>query len=224
VVGTVLYYKSASAVMGFDGSTPIPVSDAVGRLAGYTGAVGAACGAKYYLSLWKDTETGTTDRNLYVLDTSKGLWHREDETECESMASAGDNMYFVNVSRDGNTVTHTIMTVEPTEDMEPEEIEDSRIPWFAEGGIIGLETTDAKYMTRIAIRLRLDAGATVRVSVQYDSIGPWRHVVGTEASFMKTITVPVVPSRCDHMRLRLEGAGGCQVFSITKTFESAEDM
>ena len=224
VVGTVLYYKSASAVMGFDGSTPVPVSDAVGRLAGYTGAVGAACGAKYYLSLWRATETGTTDRHLYVLDTSKGLWHREDATECESMAPAGDNMYFVAVNREGDTVTHTIMTVEPTEGMTPEEIEDSRIQWYAESGIIGLETPDAKYMTRMAIRLRMDAGASVRLSVQYDSIGPWRHVVGTETSIMKTVTVPVTPARCDHLRIRLDGAGGCQVFSITKTFERAEDL
>jgi hypothetical protein len=34
----------------------------------------------------------------------------------------------------------------------------------------------------------------------------------------------VMPARCDHMRLRLEGVGGCKVYSITKTMENAEEV
>ena len=222
VVKNILYYKAASAVMGFDGSTPVPVSDALGRLPGFTGAVGGACGAKYYLSLWKKSGNTTTDKHLYVLDTDRGVWHREDASECESMAAAGDNMYFVKVERKAD-VTHTIMTVEPTVDAAEEEKESKRMTWYAESGIIGLETPDAKYLTKIAIRLRLDPGATVRVSVQYDSMGEYQQVMATEGTHMKTVAFPVQPSRCDHMRIRLDGIGGAQIYSITKTFERAED-
>ncbi len=223
VVKNVLYYKAASAVMGFDGSSPVPVSEALGRLPGYTGAVGGACGAKYYLSLWKRSGSTTTDKHLYVLDTDKGVWHREDASECESMAPAGDNMYLVRVDRKADVVTHTIMTVEPTEGAGESEKEGKRMVWYAESGIIGLETPDAKYLTKIAIRLRLDPGANVRVSVQYDSMGEYQQVMATEGAQMKTVTFPVQPSLFDHMRMRLDGIGGCQVFSITKTFERAED-
>lgn len=226
VVRNILYYKSSYAVMAFDGSLPIAVSEKLGKLSGYTGAVGGAFRDKYYLSLSKKAEGGAVyEKKLYVLDTQSGLWFCEDDTLCESMAAAGDNMYFVAVTQERGETVHTVMTVEPKDHAGPEDkIESSKIPWYAETGIIGLETPDSKYMTKIAIRLHMDAGSTVRVSVQYDSVGTWKQIMATESDRMKTITMPIMPARCDHMRLRLDGVGGCKIYSITKTFESAEDL
>lgn len=228
VVGNILYYKSAGAVMGFDGSTPVPVSDALGRLTGYTSAVGGACGEKYYLAIHKMSGSTPIDKHVYVLDTAKGLWHQEDRTEIESMAAAGNNLWFVAVKRtyvgDSETVVRRIMTVEPTAGAIDAEIESDPIMWYAETGIIGLETTDAKYLTKLVLKLRLEAGASVRVSVQYDSSGIWKQIMATETPRLKTVPMSIIPMRCDHMRLRLDGIGDCKVFSITKVFERAEDM
>ena len=224
VVGGVLYYKSPSAVMAYDGSLPTPVSDALGELGGYTRAVGGACGAKYYLSLYKDAGGTVTDAHLYVLDTRQGVWHREDATACESMAAAGDNLFFVERRQKGATVTHVLRTVRTVPDGETEETEGAAIPWFAETGIIGLETPDAKYVQKLTLRLQLDPGASVRVCLRYDSQGPWKPVMSTEATGLRTVTVPVTPHRCDHVRLRLEGVGGCRVYSLTKTLERGEDL
>ena len=224
VVGNILYYKSTGAVMGFDGSTPVPVSDALGRLSGYTSAVGGACGGKYYLALNKSG----ADRHIYVLDTDKGLWHREDDTEIESMAAGGDNLWMIAVDRratsSGEVVTHRILTAEPTPGAIDAEIEEEPVRWYAETGIIGLETTDAKYLTKLVLKMRLEAGASVRVSVQYDSSGIWKQIMATETPRLKTVPMSIIPMRCDHMRLRLDGIGDCKVFSITKVFERAEDM
>ena len=222
VVKNVLYYKAASAIMGFDGSLPVTVSESLGRLQGYTGAVGGACGAKYYISLWK--ASNKSDKHMYVLDTDKSMWLKEDETVCESMAAAGDNMYFIQVEEQSDgTEKHVIKTVEPLDTMTEENVESKRIVWFAETGLIGLETPDSKYLTKIAIRLKPEPGATVRISAQYDSLGEWNQVGAVEASYMKTAIIETQPRMFDHMRLRLDGTGGCQVFSITKTFEHAED-
>ena len=222
VVKNVLYYKAASAIMGFDGTLPVTVSEALGRLQGYTGAVGGACGSKYYISLWKNSNKA--DKHMYVLDTDKSIWLKEDETVCESMAAAGDNMYFIQVEeqKDG-TEKYIIKTIEPLETMSEENVESKRIVWFAESGLIGLETPDSKYLTKISIRLKPEPGATVRISVQYDSLGEWNQVGAIEAAYMKTAIIETQPRLFDHMRIRLDGTGGCQVFSITKTFEYAED-
>ena len=224
VVGNILYYKSTGAVMGFDGSTPVPVSDALGRLSGYTSAVGGACGGKYYLALNKSG----ADRHIYVLDTDKGLWNREDDTEIESMAAGGDNLWMIAVDRratsSGEVVTHRILTAEPTPGAIDTEIESEPIKWYAETGVIGLETTDARYLTKLVLKIRLEAGASVRVSVQYDSSGVWKQIMATETPRIKTVPMSIIPMRCDHMRLRLDGVGDCKVFSITKVFEKAEDM
>jgi hypothetical protein len=213
--------------MSYDGSAPISVSDALGRLTGYDSAVGGACGGKYYLALHKNTNGRVTDKHIYVLDTDRGLWHREDDTEVESMAAAGDNMWFVSVQRthggDTETIIRRLMTVEPVDRAASEAMDPSPICWYAETGIMGLETTDARYLDKVILRLRLEAGSSVRVSVQYDSRGDWRQIAATEAPMLKTIPMPILPARCDHMRLRIDGVGPCKIFSITKIFERAEE-
>jgi hypothetical protein len=235
VVNNILYYKADHCIMAYDGTVPVNVSDRLGRLSVYNRAVGGACGGKYYVSMWvhRPDESGkTVSKNpvLYALDTEKGLWHKEDETECESMASYGDNLYFVEVCRSANKVEHKIKAVKiPVRDeylgleLKETEKEPAMIPWYAETGVIGLESPDSKYISRLTIRLQLDVGASVRVLVQYDSSGYWKQIAGTEADTMRTVTMPVMPARCDHMRLRLEGVGGCKVYSITKTMENGEE-
>ena len=228
VVNNVLYYKSSAAVMAYDGSTPVSVSNKLGRLSRYNNAVGGACANKYYLSMWVTDAAGkVTDPVLLALDTERGLWHKEDNTECESMSSNGENLYFVEVNRRTDPEKRTIKAVHVPDlvgglPVESKDMEPDMISWYAETGVIGLESPDAKYVGRIAIRMHLDTGATVRLLVQYDSSGYWKQIAATEAPTMKTVTMPVVPARCDHMRLRLEGVGGCKVYSITRTIENGE--
>ena len=222
VVNNVLYYKGETSIMAFDGSTPVAVSEKLGRLSEYRGACGGAQGGKYYISLWKKNGDVPTDPVLYALDTVKGLWHKEDESEVADMVSVRDSLYMLTVQRkNGEYLTSRVEVVGSTvgASMEP-----AGIPWFAETGIIGLETPDAKYVSKLAIRLHMDTGSSVRVLVQYNSNGYWKQIGATNAPTMKTVTMPVMPARCDHMRLRLEGVGGCKVYSITKTLESAEEV
>ena len=229
VVNNALFYKTNHCIMAYDGSVPVNVSENLGRLSKYNSAVGGACGGKYYVSMWFTKADGSVnDPVLMVFDAEKGLWHKEDAEEVESMSSDGDNMFFVSVKRDGGKIERKIKAVRIPEyvnyeKVDSDEKESPRIQWYAETGVIGLETPDFKYVSRLSIRLHLDAGASVRILVQYDSRDYWKQIVGTETNNMKTVSIPVVPVRCDHMRLRLEGVGGCKIYSITKTIESGEE-
>ena len=208
IVENTLYYKSRGPIMAFDGSMPVPVSDKLGSLYDLPFAVGGACGRKYYVSM---RNYGGKKKHLYVLDTALGLWHREDAIYADSMAEDGDNMYI--------TSSGEVWHVRESDTYQ----EAAAIPWYAESGLIGLESPDKKYLVKLAVRLRLDPGASARVSVQYDSSQVWKQVWATVSDSLKTVTVPVLPIRCDHMRIRIEGVGACRIYSITKTFEAAED-
>lgn len=227
VVGNILYYKSAGPVMAFDGSVPVPVSDKLGRLTGYTHAAGGACGEKYYLCLWKDGNA--PDAVLYVLDAARGLWHKEDDACVESMVSIGEHLYmsvknteqFYGGALVGNyTPDNVIYMVGGDEGRYME----GPVRWYAETGVIGMESDTAKYLSKIMVRLSMDVGSTVRISVQYDSMGTFKQLMAVEADRMKVVTLPILPVRCDHLRLRLEGVGGCRLFSLTKVFETSEDL
>lgn len=208
VVGGILYYKSPGAVMAFDGTQPVSVSDKLGSLTAYPVAVAGACGEKYYL--YMDRMSGK-DPGLYVLDTAKGIWHKEDETAVESMAEDSENLYMIAVQGD----RHTVMTVK-----DHGTTEKNPIRWYAETGLIGMEDPDRKYITRLMVKLRLDVGASVRVSIQYNSVGIWKQIYATEARGTVPVSVPILPVPCDHFRLRLDGVGGCTIYSITKSMRN----
>lgn len=257
VVNGVLYYYADGAVMAYDGSLPVPVSEKLGTLRGYGRAVGGVLYGKYYLYI-ADIQSGeyhneslnshgmarSTNHALYVLDTERGLWHKEDDVEITCMATGEDDLVFVKVGEETvetdsgvsyRRLTYTLSSIRGTArlnhtgDLDADAVhnwspeETKSIGWSATSGVIGLETPDKKYLSKISIRLHLDEGASVRVSVEYDSLGTWKQVLATSAMQMKTLTVPIIPMRCDHMRLRLDGVGGCKVYSITKTFTEAED-
>jgi hypothetical protein len=98
------------------------------------------------------------------------------------------------------------------------------VPWSVETGIIGLDLPDMKYISKILIRMSLNAGTTVDVSILYDSVEDWEHLFHMTATSLRSFALPILPRRCDHFRLRIEGVGHGEIYSITKTIEQGSDV
>ena len=216
IVNEVLYYKSQSAICAYDGSLPQEVSSALGDVR-YQDAVGGSLGNKYYVSM---AETDYSDnvpvppRPLFVYDTKKGLWHKEDYNQISMFCSSGKDLYFVEV----NKIKSVLGLAEVSMEME-------KTPrWSAETGIIGTDSPDKKYISKIDVRLSIKIGARVYFYIQYDSSGEWEHICTMTGRTLKSIAVPIRPQRCDHLRLRIDGDGETKIFSICKTIEQGSDM
>ena len=97
------------------------------------------------------------------------------------------------------------------------------VEWMAETGVIGTDSPDKKYISRINIRMALEVGARVNVFVQYDSNGAWRNILSMTGVNLRSFAVPIRPKRCDHLRLRIVGTGDAKIYSITKTIEEGSD-
>lgn len=209
IVNEILYYKSRSAICAYDGSLPAEISYALGDVV-YSDAVSGVLGNKYYTSM-KDADGAY---HLFVYDTTKGMWHREDNTEALDFCNCDGELYYIN---NGDQVQ--IKTVRGTG------VKDKAATrWSATTGIIGAESPDKKYLSRIVIRGSLEVGTTLHLQAQYDSSETWEQVFSMSASKLKTFSVPIRPKRCDHLRLRLVGIGEAKIFSITKTFEQGSDL
>ena len=208
IVNEILYYKSRSAICAYDGSLPVEISSALGD-AYYFEAVAGALGNKYYISM-RDT---SWKYHLFVYDTQKGMWHREDNTQAKDFCNCEGELYYIDYDTDRiKTVRGTGIT-----DTKP-------IEWEATTGIIGTESPDKKYLSRIVLRGALEVGTTLHLQAQYDSSGAWEQVFSMSATKLKTFAIPIRPKRCDHLRLRFIGKGEAKIFSITKTFEQGSDM
>lgn len=207
IVNDVLYYKSRTGICAYDGSLPVEISSNFGDKQ-YTDAVGGAIGNKYYISM-KDVETG--EHEMFVYDTVKRLWHKEDNTQATQFCNHQGNLYYI--SRDDNFIHVVKGTGDDSE---------APIKWGAETGILGATTPDDKYVTRIDLRMSVAKGSKVSLHIEYDSMGEWERLMEIEGLTLNTFTVPVIPRRCDHFRLKFEGEGDAKIFSISKTLEESE--
>lgn len=208
IVNEVLYYKAQHAVCAYDGSLPVEISAALGSER-YSDAVAGAHGNKYYISM----EDGEGVYHLFVYDTTKRMWHREDNLRADSFCSCGEELYCIE-----HGASHiTTMLGSGTKDTRD-------VPWMAQTGIIGITMPDMKYISRLLIRMQLDIGTRVRLFAQYDSAGGWEPLGTINGMNLRTFQLPVRPRRCDHMRLRFEGTGGARIYSYTKTIEQGSDF
>ena len=208
IVGERLYYKSRSGIMMYDGSLPVSVSDALGGEKYFNAAAGAI-DDKYYVSM-KDT----ADRwSMFVLDTAKGLWHREDDTHALGFTRAGNELYYIDAK------TNQLMTVNGSAGTA-----EDPVSWYATTGIIGYTTVEQKYVSRFNLRMKLPEGSSADMYIQYDSDGIWHHCGHMEGRGTNTFMLPVRPRRCDHFQFRIEGTGDVRVYSLSKIFEAGSDV
>lgn len=209
IVNETLYYKSRSAICAYDGSLPVEVSSPLGDVA-YSDAVAGVLGNKYYISM-KDSE----DYHLFVYDTAKGMWHREDNTQAVQFCNCRGNLYYI----DYDDKKIKMIREETGEDTETDPIK-----WKAITGIIGTDSPDKKYISSLVVRIKLELGATVRFSAEYDSSGEFEHLFTMSGKKLQSFSIPIRPKRCDHLRLKIEGQGEAKIYSICKTIEQGSDV
>ena len=208
IVNETLYYKAGSAVCAYDGSLPVEVSSVLGEIR-YSDAVAGAHGNKYYISM-KSTDG---KYHLFVFDTAKGMWHKEDNLHAEIFCSFMNEMYAL----EHGTKNIITMLGSGTKDSK-------KVPWMVETGLVGMSLPDMKYISRLLMRMSLEVGSEVEVSIQYDSIGDWEQVCQLTVTSLRSFAVPVRLRRCDHFRIRIEGEGEGRIYSITKTIEQGSDI
>ena len=208
IVNEVLYYKARNAVCAYDGSLPVEVGYALGNER-YYDAVGGAHGNKYYLSMSDNFD----DWHLFVYDTAKGLWHREDNLHATHFASYRGEMYCVD-AEDRNIIT---LLGSGQED-------ETEVEWMVETGELGLVSPDMKYISRITLRVVLEIGATMDIYAQYDLSDEWLHIGHFRGTRLSSFSIPIRPRRCDFMKLKIEAKGMGKIYAMTKTIEQGSDV
>lgn len=206
VAGEILYYKGLTAVYAYDGSQPVKVSKNLGGTR-YRNAVAGAMGEKYYISM----EDDSGHWHLFCYDTAKRIWMREDDTHAMMFAAVDDDLYILKA--DGELLSVNGWSGTPEKKLNWEAVSGVQYYWYAE----------KKYVSRYNFRIKLDAGAKVKLFIQYDSSGIWENRGTIYGGKLGTVTIPVVPRRCDHLQFKLVGSGEFRLFSIAKVVEEGSD-
>lgn len=206
IVDGVLFYLSDTGVMAYDGTLPDLVSEEFGE-AKYKNGVAGKQGGSYYLSA--EGQDGLY--SLFTLDTSKGVWHREDGTQLIQTADRGDVLYML--AADGRLMSPGTMAERD------KGVTEEDFVWELISGTIGYQRAEQEYLLRLIPRIKLEPGASARLYVMYDDSGVWQRVASIEGNGVRSMSVPVKPRRCDHFRYRLTGIGGATLYTITREIE-----
>ena len=211
-----IIYKTRNDFVVFDGSNTTSISLNLGD-ANFKNVIAGASGNKYVMYC----ETASGSKRCFTYDTTLGIWHREDPPSytmrgmvlCDGklcmVASSTSNTYLY--EHDGGGM--------------------STVQFLLETGEIGFSSPDKKYISRIDLRLSLFKGTHMQIFMQYDSDGIWESagaLLGTGPllnsieSAPKMISLPILPRRCDHFKLRISGNGAFNLYSITKVLEQGE--
>lgn len=208
IVNETLFYLSRNGVCAYDGSLPVTISQKLGT-SFWSDAVGGTVGSKYYLSM--KNEDGAS---LYVFDTMRNIWTKEDDTSVKWFARALNELYFIDEQ-------NRLCAVNGTTDLycaqeEPAKLEDD-ISWCVETGDLLTDDPDNKYIGSIRIRMTIPAGASVSIESMINSTDEWRLEKQFTQQQKRSENIEILPRRCDHVRLRISGIGDVKIYSVCKT-------
>jgi hypothetical protein len=209
IVGETLLYKARTDVMAYDGAMPYSVSEKLGTDK-YTDASAGAYRDKYYICM----RDASLRWHLYVFDTAKGLWHREDDSIISHFANVKGDLYIIQE----DLTPARLMTVNDTStDKEAD------YKWSLTFGTYGYAYEGQKYLSRFNIRCQLAAGSTLKMEIMYDSDGKWIDEGRVRCPNLCTFMIPVIPRRCDHCQIRLSGYGDIKLYSFARVLENGGD-
>lgn len=206
IVDGVLIYLSDTGVMVYDGSLPDHISSDFGEVK-YKNGVAGKQGYNYYLSV--EAQDGT--HSLFNLDTTKGVWNREDDTQLVQAADRGDVLYML--TADGRLLTPGSLAELDTGELEED------FTWEIISGAIGYQRAEQEYLLRLIPRIKLEPGGSAVMHVMYDDNGDWQRVGCIENYSTHSVTIPVKTRRCDHFRIKLSGIGGATLYTIVREIE-----
>lgn len=225
VVNEVVYYKSVHEVMALtsDGRLPSPVSDQLGGV-WYEDARAGAVNGKYYISMKTNGEW-----NHFVYDTKRRIWYREDDLQVMEYATVQDALFAIDEANNALVgINGDMATSGGVLEDEPE--------WYAVFGISGVEFAPGAnggysrselrgslYLSRFDIRMYVEDGTKLDMYIMYDSDGEWLKQGTIENHGFKTFTLPVIPRRCDHLRVKLCGRGAFRIYNISRMMEAGGD-
>ena len=208
IANETLFYLSRVGVMSYNGGYPTNISMNLGDL--ITGSFNAAAfsdGYKY--DLWYD---GSSE--YLELDPLRMMWHREKIDEWEgtiryackynsrtAFVSTEDEFWAVQSDGEGERIPFYVEFADFTEDQ-------SKYPAYG---------ANKKGTSKIQLRMALGQNSSAMVSMRFDSEGDWHLVKLFQTdNVKKSFYLPIIPRRSDHFRIRIEGSGRFELWSLAR--------
>lgn len=208
IVNEQLLYKGVGGIYAYTGGVPELISDSFGNKR-FSEAVACCDGEKYYISM--KTNMGDTEEwSMFSYDVLKNIWLREDDTQAVDMTFYDGKVYFLD-SKGG------LYYIDKAADR-------SNIEWGATLCTIHETMNERKVYSKFHLRMDMSAGAWIAVDIKTDNDLQWKQVYTTHNEKARTVSIPIMPTRCDSIDIRIRGKGKCTIKAIIREFLVGSDV
>ena len=213
--GGMLLYLSREGMMIYADEYPVSQTSVFG-----TGKIEhvMACsdGVRYYAQMTVEAEQA-----VYCYDSGKGLWMKEDNPGLLCLGYDQGTIYGL-VKKDadgGNKILNLSGSESPFGQATRET---AAVESFAEFGDFTAGTLNRKAMSKLQLRMELEEGASVQISIRYDG-GAWKPLWTMEAGRKRSVQIPILPTRCDYYRIKITGTGMWRLYAMAREqYEGSE--
>ncbi len=204
IVNEQLLYKGVGGIYAYTGGVPELISEKFGNKR-YSEATASCDGEKYYISM-KQGDTW----NMFTYDVMKNIWLREDDTHAVDMTFHNGKVYYL----DAEGGLYYI----------DKEADRSDIEWGATFCTMHETINERKGYSKFHLRMDMAAGAWLAVDIKTDNDLQWQQVYTTHNEKAKTVSIPIMPTRCDSIDIRLRGKGKCTIKAFIREFTVGSDV
>ena len=209
VVNGYLFYLGEERVMVYDGSLPRSCSEDFGDMR-FTSGVGGQQMNKYYLC----THGKDGQIRVFVYDTEKGQWWKEDDTEIETCTTHFNQLIGCHYLKDDQEVWRHVLVAEVGS-------YEGLMDWFVETGDLGLDTPYQKYISKVVIRMSFEG--SMYAEIAYDG-GQFNRIINKTSADLRSYNININVKRCDHFRLKIGGEGVCKIYSFAYNVETGTEI
>ena len=205
-MGGLLFWLSADGVVIYDGSKTYLQEQVFGDWP-ISKVISKAGGRKLYMAADLGKHPFADGERLYAVlcyDAQSGLWTKENNPGIKSMTYMDGTVYALTSDR--------IITMNGLCGKETAEI---GISSYVEFGDFTDGDLNRKAVNRVQLRMELEEGAWVSVKIRYDS-EEWTTLKYLEAGKKRSVYIPVIPRRCDHYRIRIDGGGKWTLYAMAR--------
>lgn len=203
-INETLIYKGVGGVYAYTGGVPELISEKFG-VRKFSEACAATDGSRYYISMREGAVWHT-----FVYDVLRNLWVHEDNAHCVDMAFHDGHVYFL--TADGN-----LLKVDEAADR-------SETEWSVTFCPFNETINERKGYSKFHLRLELAAGSQLTIEQKRNIDTEWMTAFTMQNDRARTISVPVIPARCDSVEIRLSGKGECLLRTFVREFFTGSDV
>ncbi len=196
-----LYYKAPEGIFAYNGSTSQKADAALGEDI-VTLSAGCADDRKIYML--------TPYENARVFDCLRGCWSTESVPGAQRGFNVNGNLYALCENESGKQMK-LLSGTDSTAFCE------NSVEFYAQTGWIGKENTELRHFSKIKLALGISGvsygGLKFRVLLKYGDHDEWAQAYSFDSEKNTQpaglFIVPIIPRRCQKIKLRIEGEATC---------------